>query len=130
MDDAGTCASWRRSSRIEKIHFGKRKVPGRSGTFLSNCLRSAPSGKRATSSFVEAEMEGASARELNRTLLLASVRQTRPARALPIIAQSAIVPSTDAPTSQRTADFRREIEGIQELNTIRDHRRYLSGNLR
>jgi hypothetical protein len=51
------------------------------------------------------------------------VRQTRPARALPIIAQSAIVPSMDAPTSQRIADFRREIEGIQELNTIyRSHK--------
>ena len=51
-------------------------------------------------------------------MLFPSVRQTRPARALPLIAQSAIVPSMDAPTSQKIADFRREIEGIQELNKI------------
>jgi len=47
-----------------------------------------------------------------------SMRQPRPARALLLIAQSAIVPSMDEPTSQRIADFRREIEGIQELNKI------------
>jgi hypothetical protein len=48
-----------------------RTMPGRSGTLLSNCLRRAPSRKRATEFAVEAEMEGASAKELNRTLLSA-----------------------------------------------------------
>jgi hypothetical protein len=46
-------------------------MPGRSGTLLSNCLRRASSGKRTTLFVVQADTEGASARELNRTFLSA-----------------------------------------------------------
>jgi hypothetical protein len=72
MDDAGTCARWERSSRIGKKSISATETGARTIRHALEQLFLKGSVRKAGAEFVvEAKMEGASAKELNRTFLCA-----------------------------------------------------------
>jgi hypothetical protein len=83
MDDTGTCARWERSSRIGKKSISATETGARTIRHALEQLFLKGSVRKAGDEFiVEADIEGASARELNRTFLSALRKGRRERRSV------------------------------------------------